>query len=69
MVTLQKSEKCKNHSTLIEWKITLITSENHSKASKNHSKKSENHSKSEAHWGNKPSSLVTLEIAPAIVRK
>ena len=43
MVTLQKSEKRKNHYNRV--KITLKTSENHSKASENHSKKSEKHSK------------------------
>ena len=43
MVTLQKSEKRKDHSNRV--KITLKTSENHSKASENHSEESENHSK------------------------
>ena len=43
MVTLQKSEKRKDHFNRV--KITLKTSENHSKVSENHSKKSENHSK------------------------
>ena len=42
MVTLQNSEKRKNHSNRV--KITLRTSENHSKANENHSKKSETHS-------------------------
>ena len=42
MVTLQQSEKRKKHSNRV--KITLKTSENHSKVSENHSKKSENHS-------------------------
>ena len=36
MVTLEKSEKRKNHSNRV--KITLKTSETHSKASENHSK-------------------------------
>ena len=43
MVTLQKCEKRKDHSNRV--KITLKTSENHSKASENHSEESENHSK------------------------
>ena len=43
MVTLQKSEKRKDHSNRV--KITLKMSENHSKASENHSEESENHSK------------------------
>ena len=43
MFTLQKSEKCKNHSNRV--KITLKKSENHSEASENSSKESENHSK------------------------
>ena len=43
MVALQKSEKRKDHSNRV--KITLKTSENHSKASENHSEESENHSK------------------------
>ena len=43
MVTLQKSEKRKGHSNRV--KITLKTSENHSKASENHSEESENHFK------------------------
>ena len=44
MVTLQKSEKRKDHSNRV--KITsLKTSESHSKASENHSEESENHSK------------------------
>ena len=43
MVTLQKREKRKDHSNRV--KITLKTSENHSKASKNHSEESESHSK------------------------
>ena len=42
MVTLQKSEKRKDHSNRV--KITLKTSENLSKASENHSEESENHS-------------------------
>ena len=61
MVTLLKSERCKNHSYRV--KITFKMSENHSKANENHSKKSENYSKranltfggggvgEEAHWG------------------
>ena len=51
MVTLQKSEKRKHHSNRV--KITLKTSENHSKASENHSEESENQSqKSDFHfWG------------------
>ena len=43
MVTLQKSEKRKDHSNRV--KIILKTSENYSKASENHSEESENHSK------------------------
>ena len=43
MVTLQKSEKRKDHSNRV--KISLKTSENHSKSSENHSEISENHSK------------------------
>ena len=43
MVTLQKSEKRKDHSNRV--KITLKTSANHSKASENHFEESENHSK------------------------
>ena len=43
MVTLQKSEMRKDHSNRV--KITLKTSENHSKARENHSEESENHSK------------------------
>ena len=43
MVTLQKSEKRKDHSNRV--KITLKTSENHSKASENHSEESKNYSK------------------------
>ena len=42
MITPQKSEKWENHFNRV--KITLIMSENHSKASENHSKKSKNHS-------------------------
>ena len=42
MVTLKLSEKRKKHSNRV--KITLKTSENHSKVSENHSKKGENHS-------------------------
>ena len=50
MVTLQKSEKREDHSNRV--KITLKTSENHSKASENHSEESENHSiqKSDFHF-------------------
>ena len=63
MVTLQKSEKRKDHSNRV--KITLKTSENHSKASENHSEESENHSKrvTFTFWGSslRDSSLESLQ--------
>ena len=67
MVTLQKSEKRKDHSNRV--KITLKTSENHSKASENHSEESENHSKrvTFTFWGSSLRDSSFVSSCPSVV--